>query len=174
MYGLNLVLFGLMFGLVMLPEVQPSAWDTWCERLVLLSSHHLYPPLCLDSYGTALWLYSQENCASGGAGHSHGLCCALWLWGETLSFSYHYCNCTQKSPHGPGWEISSYQQWLRSFFCLYYHLAALCQPNVMCLGISAVIVCILALAVSLRYHYTLVQLAGGFKLCLVLLLFSRI
>lgn len=43
MYGLNLVLFGLMFGLVMLPEVQPlSEHMIACNAYCKTVSFHLF------------------------------------------------------------------------------------------------------------------------------------
>lgn len=81
MYGLNLVLFGLMFGLVTLPEVQlfilyyPIAK---CHEHVFISLlSYCHSSLCLDSHGSSLWRHSQENRTSGRAAHSHGLLSAL-------------------------------------------------------------------------------------------------
>lgn len=81
MYGLNMVLFGLMFGLVMLPEVLKKQ-----QRLTAKGKHEYMcyseSPRChysssLDSHGSSLRLHPQENCSSGRAAHSHGLFCAL-------------------------------------------------------------------------------------------------
>jgi len=106
MYGLNLILFGFMFGLVVLPEVwlfsEPLlAGDTWCNKVVNSFStlfSHLPPSLLhLGSYGSSLQLYSQENCPQRWTGHSHGLLSAIRLWCEDLSFNSTQNTCKTSS-----------------------------------------------------------------------------
>lgn len=120
MYGINMILFGLTFGLVMVPEVlymnvfsSESNYILFpCVVSVSVLHSCIYIPVynvwhihtyCMFSLllsginGATLWQHPKKDRPQGWGGQCHGLRCLMGLWSQLIIQRLHHTQKLSKS-----------------------------------------------------------------------------